>query len=84
MNTYDYTVKVQAASRNEADQVMGERLAFDEDYGFFYTVEWANIEPSVADIVREALEGDSNDAEHDALVLAAEALGISYDEGTTP
>lgn len=29
--------------------------------------------------VREALEGDSNDAEHNALVLVAEELGIAYD-----
>lgn len=29
--------------------------------------------------VREALEGDSNDAEHDALVFCAQVLGIEYD-----
>lgn len=31
------------------------------------------------DDIREALEGDSNDAEHDALVAVAEALGIEYE-----
>lgn len=34
---------------------------------------------ALADDVRQALEGDSNDAEHDALVAVAEALGIDYD-----
>jgi hypothetical protein len=29
--------------------------------------------------VRDALEGDSNDAEHDALVSVAEFLGVKYD-----
>ncbi len=28
--------------------------------------------------IRDALEGDSNDAEHDALVSVAEHLGITY------
>jgi hypothetical protein len=30
--------------------------------------------------VRKALEGDSNDAEHDALVSAAAVLGIDWGE----
>jgi hypothetical protein len=32
-----------------------------------------------ARIVRSALEGESNDAEHDALVLVADLLGIEYE-----
>lgn len=28
--------------------------------------------------IREALEGDSNDAEHDALVSVASTLGVEY------
>lgn len=31
--------------------------------------------------VKAALEGDSNDAEHDALVMVAEHFGVNYDEG---
>ncbi|HEY3830188.1 MAG TPA: hypothetical protein VGL57_13425 [Solirubrobacteraceae bacterium] len=33
---------------------------------------------AVAAEIKEALEGDSNDAEHDALVSVAEHLGISW------
>lgn len=36
---------------------------------------------SLRTIVRAALEGDSNDAEHDALVAVADWLGITYDPG---
>lgn len=36
---------------------------------------------ALVDTIRTALAGDSNDAEHDALVDVAEALGIErYDE----
>lgn len=34
---------------------------------------------SLADEIRRALEGDSNDAEHDALVSVAGFLGIDYE-----
>jgi hypothetical protein len=33
---------------------------------------------TMADEIREALEGDSNDAEHDALVSIAETFGINW------
>lgn len=36
------------------------------------------VDADLATEVREALEGDSNDAEHDALVSVAEALNITY------
>lgn len=35
----------------------------------------ATMPASLAEEVREALEGDSNDAEHDALVSVAEQFG---------
>jgi hypothetical protein len=38
------------------------------------------IDDSLTALIREALEGDSNDAEHDALVRVADALGIHYEE----
>jgi hypothetical protein len=38
------------------------------------------VDDSLRRRVRDALEGDSNDAEHDALVAVANALGISYGE----
>lgn len=36
-----YTTVVDCATRDEADQVMAERLGPDEDYGFTYTVNFA-------------------------------------------
>jgi hypothetical protein len=33
---------------------------------------------SLAETVKDALEGDSNDAEHDALAMVADALGVEY------
>jgi hypothetical protein len=36
----------------------------------------------VTEGVREALEGDSNDAEHDALVCIADALRVRYADTT--
>jgi hypothetical protein len=33
---------------------------------------------ALVEVVRDALEGESNDAEHDALVAVAEAFGIRY------
>lgn len=38
MPTFTYTVTVEAPGEAEAEQVMAERLAHDEDYGFPYTV----------------------------------------------
>jgi hypothetical protein len=32
----------------------------------------------IRDEIRDALEGDSNDAEHDALAMVAEVLGIEW------
>jgi hypothetical protein len=36
------------------------------------------IDPALAAEIKAALEGDSNDAEHDALVSVAEHLGIDW------
>ena len=47
MNKFIYLVTVEISDNqnlnnveNLADQVMNERLDFDEDYGFDYTIEW--------------------------------------------
>lgn len=37
---------------------------------------------SLTDEIRDALNGESNDAEHDALVKVAELLGIQWGEPT--
>lgn len=38
--SFRYWVTVDAATQEEADQVMSERLNPDEDYGFDYTLGW--------------------------------------------
>lgn len=40
VTTFEYVVHVEAATRDQADQVMAERLTHDEDYGFPYTVSY--------------------------------------------
>lgn len=44
MSDFRYTVTVDAATQDEADTVMAERLAHDEDYGFDYTVGWEHLD----------------------------------------
>ena len=36
--TFVYTVRVTADTDEQADQVMAERLGYDEDYGFDYEI----------------------------------------------
>lgn len=38
MREFKFTVLVKAANRKEAERVMGERILFDEDYGFPYEI----------------------------------------------
>lgn len=38
VHDYTFTVKVKARSFAEANRVMGERILFDEDYGFPYEI----------------------------------------------
>ena len=35
---YNFSVDIDADSKEEADQVMVERLMYDEDYGFRYQI----------------------------------------------
>lgn len=41
---------------------------------------WQSIWQSLCDQIKDALEGDSNDAEHDALVAVAYHFGIAWTE----
>lgn len=38
--THRFTVEVTGCSREQAEQVMIERIQHDEDYGFAYTIDW--------------------------------------------
>lgn len=38
MKHFHYIVTVACETAEEAEQVMGERLSYDEDYGFDYSV----------------------------------------------
>jgi len=38
MPRYKYTVEIDSHNREHADQVMGERIGYDEDYGFTYFI----------------------------------------------
>jgi hypothetical protein len=39
---YHYTVSVETDTQEQANQVMAERLGYDEDYGFDYTITYLN------------------------------------------
>ncbi len=41
MPTFTYLVTIDCADADEANVVIGERLGFDEDYGFSYTLDFA-------------------------------------------
>jgi hypothetical protein len=45
MPEYKFMVTVECDTKEEADQVMGERLGCDEDYGFEYSVDWEGQDP---------------------------------------
>lgn len=40
---YRYVVTVKCESSLDAERVIGERLAHDEDYGFDYSLDWAVV-----------------------------------------
>lgn len=37
---FRYVVTVDAETQEQADQVMLERVGYDEDYGFDYSIKW--------------------------------------------
>ena len=37
---HEFIVTVEGCTKEEAEQVIAERLNHDEDYGFDYTIEW--------------------------------------------
>lgn len=43
--SHHFLVTVTAANETQASQVMDERLLFDEDYGFAYTVTYRPLPP---------------------------------------
>ena len=40
MKDYFYIVTVTAETDEDADTVMAERIGYDEDYGFEYSIDW--------------------------------------------
>lgn len=36
--TYRFVVEIECASQEQAEEVLRERLGYDEDYGFPYTI----------------------------------------------
>ena len=40
MTAFTYTVTITCKSQADAERVIGERLGFDEDYGFEYTLDF--------------------------------------------
>lgn len=40
MKTFRYLVTVEAETVEQAEQVICERIMYDEDYGFDYSIDW--------------------------------------------
>lgn len=40
LNSYIASVTIEAETLENAEQVLAERLGYDEDYGFFYTLKY--------------------------------------------
>ena len=38
-NEYTYTVVIKTETKEQADQVLHERIGYDEDHGFPYSIE---------------------------------------------
>lgn len=56
---HEFKVVVSGCTREQAEQVMNERINVDEDYGFDYQVNWYTMHPTytkneVADALRDA------------------------------
>ena len=40
MNEYHFVVTVTCETRKQAEEVLAERIGYDEDYGFRYEIDW--------------------------------------------
>lgn len=45
LNSYVASVTVEAETLENAEQVLAERLGYDEDYGFLYTLKYDDPQP---------------------------------------
>lgn len=45
LNSYVASVTIEAETLEDAEQVLAERLGYDEDYGFFYTLGYGDPQP---------------------------------------
>jgi hypothetical protein len=70
-----YVVTISECSDEQAEQVIRERIGYDEDYGFGYGIDVSESLSAATEQALAALAGDSNDAEHDALYELVTALG---------
>ena len=46
MTKFAFVVTVECETLDQAEQVVVERLGYDEDYGFEYTLDWSGAKKS--------------------------------------
>lgn len=51
---HQFTLRISGCTRDQAEQVLNERTGFDEDYGFTYTLTWAQVSAGAAATEHEA------------------------------
>ena len=45
LNSYVASVTIEAETLENAEQVLAERICYDEDYGFLYTITYDDPQP---------------------------------------
>ena len=61
MTSHDFTVTVSDCSAEEAEQVMLERISYDEDYGFKYTIQFGSSPMTGAEFLAQLQEKAQHD-----------------------
>lgn len=93
MNRYTAIITIDTDTADNAQQVLNERLNYDEDYGFPYEVNYSELQPEKstrgiiidASVIRERLdsrmEGVRDDNPNDKRIINAEDRIKSMDNG---
>lgn len=93
MNRYTAIVTIATEDIDNAEQVLNERIYYDEDYGFPYQVNYSELQPEEstrgividASVIRERLdsrmEGIRDDNPNDKRIINAEDRIASMNDG---
>lgn len=83
MPTFTHTVTIECETADEAERVIGERLGFDRDYGFAYTLQFEHARRDGDDIcgtlsMRPSAPDSPPATQSDAQRFAAIPIGVTF------